>query len=95
MINGQNQNVVWGQDPIQDPIHDPILHGKKLLMSGPKDKELIAQLKLLGATIQPTITKDTNYVIVKDPNENTAKANKARQLNILITTEELKQKYNL
>tara|TARA_A100001015_G_scaffold41278_1_gene45178 strand:+ start:69 stop:272 length:204 start_codon:yes stop_codon:yes gene_type:complete len=41
------------------------------------------------------ISKETNYVIVKDPNETTAKANKARELNILISVEELKQKYNL
>lgn len=88
----QQQEQEEQEDP-DKPKHP--LHGKKLLMSGPKDKLLLNHLKKLGAEIQTAPTKETSYVIVKDPNEDTAKANKGRELKILITVKELKEKYDL
>jgi DNA ligase (NAD+) len=75
------------------PTH--VLHSKKIIMTGSKDKLLLALLKKLGADIQSSMTKDTEIVLVKDKDEDTAKAKMGRKLGILMSVDEFKKKYGL
>ena len=82
-------------DSIISPTQKHPLYQKKIIMTGSKDKDLLELLKKLGVDLQTAMTKDTEIVLVKDIDEDTAKANKARQLNILMTTDEFMKKYDL
>ena len=67
------------------------LKGKKIVMTGFRDKELETQLKKIGAIVKNNVTKDTYVVLVKDLDEDTGKANDAREANIpLMLPEEFK-----
>ena len=71
------------------------VYGKKIIMTGSKDKLLLARLKKLGADIQPAMTKDTEIVLAKDKEEDTAKAQMGRKLGIIMSIDEFKEKYGL
>ena len=72
------------------------LYGKKWIMTGFRDKELIEKLKQVGAIQASSVSKNTFVVIVKDLNEDTGKADEARLLGIpLMTPDQLIKKYNL
>ena len=65
-------------------------------MTGFKDKKLIEILKSLGAKESSSVSKNTFAVIVKDKDQDTGKANAAREKNIpIFTLDEFKNKYNL
>ena len=72
-----------------------VLYGKKIVMTGFRDKELVAKLKEVGAENSTAVTKNTFVVIVKDDiEEDTGKADAARQLNIpIITKDDFIKKY--
>ena len=57
-------------------------------MTGFRDKNIINKIKSVGAELQSAITKTTFLVLVKDKDEDTGKANEARQKNIQIQTPE-------
>lgn len=66
------------------------LYGKKFVITGFRDKELVKKLIELGALNTSTVSKNTDFVIVKSHNESTGKAEEARSLGIkLITQSEL------
>ena len=75
------------------------LFGKSIVMTGLKEKEKKALLVLLektGAEIQSGVTRTTNVVVAADPNGDTSKARKARELGIpIFTAEQFKEKYGL
>tara|TARA_Y100000591_G_C21848092_1_gene709905 strand:+ start:727 stop:4128 length:3402 start_codon:yes stop_codon:yes gene_type:complete len=72
------------------------LFGKKWVMTGFRDKELIEKLEKVGAEQQSAVSKKTFMVIVKDKDEDTGKAEQARRLGVqVLTPEEVKDKYNL
>lgn len=72
------------------------LKGKKIVMTGFRDKELEAQLKKIGAVVKNNVTKDTYVVLVKDLEEDTGKANDAREANIpLMLPDEFRIVHNL
>lgn len=72
------------------------LFGKKIVMTGFRDKNLENKLIEIGAEIATSISKNVFIVLVKDLDETTGKAEKARQLEIpLMTPEEFKSKYDL
>ena len=88
----QNQQQL--DQPNQDPDHE--LYKKKIVMTGFRDKELEARLKQIGAQIKNNITQDTYVVLVKDLEEDTGKANQARENNIpLMLPEEFRIIHNL
>ena len=60
------------------------LYGTTVVFTGVRDKEFAKHLESQGAKIGTTISKKTNYVIVKDANETTGKADEARKMNIPI-----------
>jgi len=72
------------------------LFGKKIVMTGFRDKILENKLIEIGAEIANSISKNVFIVLVKDLEETTGKAEKARQLEIpLMTPEDFKTKYDL
>lgn len=60
------------------------LYGKKFVMSGSRDKQLISLLENLGAETGSGISKNIDFLIVKNKNESTDKINMAKKLNIKI-----------
>ena len=65
-------------------------------MTGFRDKILENKLIEIGAEIANSISKNVFIVLVKDLEETTGKAEKARQLEIpLMTPEDFKTKYDL
>ena len=64
-----------------------ILSGKIIVFTGFRDKDLETKIISLGGHIGATITKNTNYLVVKnDINEQTTKIEKANKLKIMVIT---------
>lgn len=61
---------------------DHPLYGKKIAITGFRDKELVAALDLVGAINVNTISKDVFLVIVKDYDVDTSKVDMANKLGI-------------
>ena len=60
------------------------LDGKKIVITGFRDKDFEKSLESMGATVSTTVSKNTNFVIVKSETEvggNSTKLVKARKLN--------------
>ena len=57
-------------------------NGKKIVLTGFRDKNLLDRLKKIGAEPSGSVTKNTFAVIVKDKDEDTGKADQARKLGI-------------
>lgn len=75
---------------------DHPLYGKKFVMTGFRDKELVTKLIELGAIQGSSVSKNTFVVLVKDIDDDTGKADDARKLGIpLMTPEQFKVTYNL
>ena len=76
-----------------------VLFGKSVVMTGLKEAEkkvLVSLLRPTGADIQSGVTRTTSIVIAADPNGDTSKARKARELGIpIFTAEQFKEKYGL
>ena len=71
-------------DPDLNTDHE--LYGKKIVLTGFRDKNLLDRLKKIGAEPSGSVTKNTFAVIVKDKDEDTGKADQARKLGIKIMT---------
>jgi NAD-dependent DNA ligase len=71
------------------------LYGKKIVLTGFRDKTLLETLKNIGAENSASVSKNTFVVVVKDDkDETTGKADAARKLNIpIMTLDEFKDKY--
>ena len=72
-------------EPQGDPSHP--LFGKVIVPTGVGTKEkksLSAVLKTVGASLGSSVKKDTLVVLVTNPDEDTEKAEKARELGIPI-----------
>jgi NAD-dependent DNA ligase/predicted flap endonuclease-1-like 5' DNA nuclease len=72
-----------------------LLYGKKIVMTGFRDKDLIQKLKDIGADNNASVSKNTFVVLVKkDKDEVTGKAEEARKLDIpIMTRDEFINKY--
>ena len=85
-------NYTAESGPKVDQSHP--LYGKKIVMTGFRDKELVATIEALGASTGSSVSKNTFVVLVKDKDEDTGKADQARKLGVpLMTPEEFKDKY--
>ena len=62
------------------------LYGKKFVITGFRDKELVKKLTELGALNTSSVSKNTDFVIVKSLDETTGKAEEARTLGIKLMT---------
>jgi NAD-dependent DNA ligase len=71
---------------VRDETHP--LFGKSIVMTGFRDKELEEKLKVVGAKLGSSVSKNTFVVLTKDVNENTGKVQDAKSKNVLIMTPE-------
>jgi DNA ligase (NAD+) len=72
------------------------LYGKKWIMTGFRDKNLIEKLKAVGAVQGSSVNSKTFVVLVKDIEEDTGKAEEARNLGIqLMTVKQFEDKYKI
>jgi NAD-dependent DNA ligase len=72
------------------------LYGKKIVVTGFRPKELMDKIVSLGGEIGSSVSKKTFAVLVKSLDEDTGKAEQARQLGVsLMTAEGFKKLYNL
>lgn len=65
------------------------LSGKTIVMSGFRDNDLKSKLEDLGIKIKTSVSKNTDYLVVKDKSvieENTGKVKKAKSLKVNIIT---------
>ena len=76
---------------------DGILTNIKVIFTGFRDKILQEKIKNEGGKVVSQVNKDTNYVIVSDknPEPNTDKYEKGKQLNIIILESKFKSMFNL
>ena len=72
------------------------LFGKRIVITGFRPKELMAQIESVGGVLGSSVSKKTFAVIVKDLDEDTGKADQARELEIpIMTPDSFKKKYDL
>ena len=77
-----------------DPEHP--LFGKRIVMTGFRDKPLKTTLTELGAKIGSSVSQNTFVVLVKDLDEDTGKVEEAKEKNIpIMVVDEFRTKYNL
>ena len=70
------------------------LSNKKIVITGFRDKILQENIEKIGGEIVNNVSSNTTYVLVKNINEDTAKAEKAKKLNIpILLVDEFKKKY--
>jgi DNA ligase (NAD+) len=82
------------KETIVDESHP--LYGKKWIMTGFRDKDLIEKLKTAGAEQGSSVNSKTFVVLVKDINEDTGKAEEARKLGIpLMTVKQFEEMYKI
>ena len=66
------------------------------MITGFRDKELQQKLDKIGVKLGTSVSKKTFAVLVKDLDDDTGKADKARKLGVqLMTPETFKKKYSL
>jgi DNA ligase (NAD+) len=62
---------------------------KKFVFTGFRSKELEASIEALGGKINTAVSKNTNYLIVKDPSDkSSSKSQKAESLGVTVLTKE-------
>ena len=72
------------------------LYNKKIVITGFRDKELQQKLENFGVKLGTSVSKKTFVVLVKDLDDDTGKADKARKLGITLQTpESFKTKYKI
>ena len=67
------------------------LSGKTIVMSGFRDNDLKSKLEDLGIKIKTSVSKNTDYLVVKDKSvikDNTGKIKKAKESNVTIITKD-------
>ena len=69
------------------------LNGKKIVFTGIRDKDLQQKLETFGVNINGSVSKNTDFVIVKDLKDDTSKAEKAREFGIKMMTPDMFRKY--
>ena len=64
------------------------LYGKKVVMSGFRDKDLIKRITDVGGKLGNSVSKDLFVLLVKDPDESTNKIEVAKEKDVAIMTPE-------
>ena len=63
---------------------DNLLYGKKYVMTGFRDKSLVEYMSALGAINTSSVSKNTDFVIVKNHDETTGKSKEAIALGVKV-----------
>ena len=79
---------------IKKPISNHPLNGKKIVMTGFRDKALIKQIEEVGGEMGTSVSANTTVLLVKDKFESTGKVDQAKKHNIsIMLPEEFIDKY--
>jgi len=79
----------------QGDASDP-LYGKEVMMTGFRDKSLIAAIEARGGKLGSSVKTDTVALLVKDLDEDTGKAEQARKKGVpIMTVPQFKEKYGM
>ena len=81
---GLEEKMIPEKVEISDTSHP--LYGKKYVITGFRDAALSDRLKKYGAKETSVVTKKTDFVIVKDKSNKSAKIEKAKKLGVMIVT---------
>jgi len=73
-------------EKIQDKIKSNFFTDKKIVFSGFRNKDWENKLEGVGANFSSVVSKNTNYLVVKNLNDSSNKIKKARELGIEILT---------
>jgi DNA ligase (NAD+) len=65
-------------------VINPNISGKSFVFTGFRDKDLEAYIIRMGGFIKTTISKNTDYLVVADLNENSTNVDKARSIGVPI-----------
>jgi len=65
-------------------VINPNISGKSFVFTGFRDKDLEAYIIRMGGFIKTTISKNTDYLVVADLNENSTKVDKAKSIGVPI-----------
>lgn len=69
---------------IKEKVSGGDLEGVNFMFTGFRDKEAEKDIVARGGTIQSSVNKDTTYLVTKDVNSTSSKAEKARKLGVKI-----------
>jgi len=70
------------------------LNGKGFLFTGVRDKDMEEKLKLAGASIKTSVSKNVDILVCKDPHSTSSKMQEARSLGIkIMTLEQFKESF--
>ena len=75
-------------ESIKPVITNHVLTGKRIVITGFRDKNLDEQIEAVGGKMGSSVSKKTFAVIVKDINDDTGKAETARELGVPLFTKE-------
>ena len=78
---GLEQKIIKGDNKKELDQSNP-LFGKSIVMTGFRDDEIQQQLKMIGAKVGSSVSKNTFIVLVKNIDENTGKVADAKKLGI-------------
>ena len=88
----ENKLVAAVSKPKVDDSHP--LYGKKVVMSGLRDKELAADIEAKGGEMGGSVSKNTFVLIVKNKDDDSGKIDKAKDLGVpLMTPDEFRKAY--
>lgn len=73
-------------DPFDSQNTNHYLYGKKYVISGFRNKELLAKLDSVGAIQKESVSKDAYMLIVPDKYISTSKTNRANELGVRVVT---------
>ena len=98
-IKDNNLDILTNIDPIliDNNMENPtIFNNYKIVFSGFRDKEMETFIKNNGGKLVNNISKDTNFLVVKDKNKKSGKLDEAEKKEIPIyMIDEFNQKYRL
>lgn len=80
----EKSSIVPADNVVTQSIVNSPLYQKRIVMTGFRDKKLENHIKQLGGIIASDVSSKTSAVIVKNLDESTGKADKARSLNVNI-----------
>ena len=76
------EKAIVSRDVATIAVINSNIAGKSFVFTGFRDKDLEAYITEMGGFIKTTISKNTNYLVVNDLNENSGKAITARSLGV-------------
>ena len=92
---GLSDKLTFEKAEVKGDASDP-LFGKEIMMTGFRDKTLIAAIEARGGKLGSSVKAETLALLVKDLDEDTGKAEQARKKGVpIMTVSQFKEKYGV